>query len=702
MDMDMDIAANNRAAATRAPQNQVEAERMFVEGIYTGHFRKTKENDCDLHPTTCTGHLVDFPCTWVNYIIPQTHYLKIALESHGNLTNGKYSPSQVHEIWAAANATKSNVAAVWFTPDILYQKYVNTDAAFQSIILPPPSQDCNDARISAQDRCSEHYQDQIGDILGACDEPPQPLQKVIATSLYQSTYDPQIGEAKKSPAYEAIQAFTLTSLQVGKLFDNWLQVGKDKDQKWNHDPREATCQWVVDNLDLVQTFIPRTYPRVLQAKKRHMAGFLFFVAFGFGILATTLVVLCIIFVYRQRERRVMKQAQVEFLLLLLSGLFLVAIASIILSIPPYSDASCVASIWLFNVGNTLELVPLIVKVAAIYRLVTAAQRMRRIVLKRQYLFTVVFLLASVVVLICILWTTLDPPGIETELLLTDNVTEEGETIVTSQYFCSSKSDLWRHICLTWYCILLLSASVFTFQTRKLRHDVNESQTLAILIYSHFFFVLLRLLTTFLEKSSLERADADLYRSLIFSCDTISVVVIYFVPKFFFVPDRDNNNNNNNNIARFLTTRRNPDGNQRQTNNTSSSSAGGPLEFSSSTSSERTKTNPITGEEYIEQETAQRDSLVVCSEERLETVFEEDSERDMDASSSNKYTAGEDLSAIMTLDIEQENGFVVVVAAVAAAGEDYSSTDHHDDEFCLGLPPNNDENVWYCKDCRRLA
>jgi hypothetical protein len=41
-----------------------EEDRMFVPGLYTGHFRKTEENDCEAHPNTCTGHIADYPCGW--------------------------------------------------------------------------------------------------------------------------------------------------------------------------------------------------------------------------------------------------------------------------------------------------------------------------------------------------------------------------------------------------------------------------------------------------------------------------------------------------------------------------------------------------------------------------------------------------------------------------------------------------------------
>jgi hypothetical protein len=48
--------------ARRGPHDASEEERMFVEGIYTGYFRKTEENDCERFPHNCTGSIVDYPC----------------------------------------------------------------------------------------------------------------------------------------------------------------------------------------------------------------------------------------------------------------------------------------------------------------------------------------------------------------------------------------------------------------------------------------------------------------------------------------------------------------------------------------------------------------------------------------------------------------------------------------------------------------
>lgn len=80
--------------AQRAP-DETENKRMFVEGLYTGHFRKTEKSDCDLNPSNCTGHIADYPCSWSSYTTAQTYHLKIPLDGDGDEPNGGYSKYHV-------------------------------------------------------------------------------------------------------------------------------------------------------------------------------------------------------------------------------------------------------------------------------------------------------------------------------------------------------------------------------------------------------------------------------------------------------------------------------------------------------------------------------------------------------------------------------------------------------------------------------
>jgi hypothetical protein len=132
--------------ALRPPMNETEMGRYFVPedgGAFAGYFRATDENDCDQFPSSCTGHIADYPCGWTSNVVPQAHYLDIAVKSSGPEPGASgYSYESLLEIWHAANNTKSNVIMYWWTPDSLVDLYVGTDAEFTKIALPKPTQEC--------------------------------------------------------------------------------------------------------------------------------------------------------------------------------------------------------------------------------------------------------------------------------------------------------------------------------------------------------------------------------------------------------------------------------------------------------------------------------------------------------------------------------------------------------------------------------
>jgi hypothetical protein len=128
-----ELVSNNTCAtadsvATRAPEEE-EYDTYFVKGLFTGYFRKTDENDCEKNPTTCTGHITDYPCGWSSNVRPVAYWNNIALESNGPMpgSNG-YGYSQIVQIMQAANATKSDFLVLWWYPDLDYQRYLGTDA----------------------------------------------------------------------------------------------------------------------------------------------------------------------------------------------------------------------------------------------------------------------------------------------------------------------------------------------------------------------------------------------------------------------------------------------------------------------------------------------------------------------------------------------------------------------------------------------
>jgi len=103
--------------AQRAPEED-EGGRYYQDGDYTGYFRATDDNDCGdsdndfLNLTTrkCTGHIANYPCEWPSYMETQLFHLNIPLQKE------HYSYGQAVELWNAANATRSNLMMMWWTP----------------------------------------------------------------------------------------------------------------------------------------------------------------------------------------------------------------------------------------------------------------------------------------------------------------------------------------------------------------------------------------------------------------------------------------------------------------------------------------------------------------------------------------------------------------------------------------------------------
>jgi hypothetical protein len=227
----------------------------------------------------------------------------------------------------------------------------------------------------------------------------------------------------------------------------------------------------------------------------------------------------------------------EFLWVLLCGLLLVSIGSLLIAVPP-KNGTCVAIIWTINIGYSLELVPLIVKMTAFYRLMRAAKRLRHVKLTTSLLFGWVVGLTFLVVIFLSLWTALDPPEISPEYNMLESVSDDGNALqVFVTHFCESYSQAWSYAAVGWHLVLLAAATVQAVHTRSLRKEINESQTLAVLIYSHAVFVVLRLLVLLLD-GTINRTDLANASSLIFAVDVIATIGIYFFPKFL-APDEKN-------------------------------------------------------------------------------------------------------------------------------------------------------------------
>jgi hypothetical protein len=322
-EVSIDGCATDDGIASRPPAAaDGENDRMFVEVLYTGHFRATDKNDCVKHNATCTGHIADYPCGWTSPVVGQLYCLNIALESNGaEVGSGGYTYQQLVDMWHAASATTSNLVMYWWKPEALYQEFQGTDAEMQRVSMPVPTQKCVKSRVSAEDRCSENLQVRVGSPEGVCDDPPTQIGKLIAGSLYNIIHAPTVSDAVRSPGYDVLDRFSISELQPREIFDYWGNTTS---------PREAVCQWAADNVDYLKTFIPRTSPRELREEDVGPLTYATVLAGGF---ATILVLFTCVMVHRGQNRRAVQNAQVEFLWLLLVGSLMVIMGAIATGVP---------------------------------------------------------------------------------------------------------------------------------------------------------------------------------------------------------------------------------------------------------------------------------------------------------------------------------------------------------------------------------
>lgn len=511
--------------AQRAPLDETEVDRMFLKDVYTGHFRYTEKNNCTLFQDNCTGHAANYPCGWTTNMEVNTYHLGIPLDPNNGPNGGPggYTQSQLMEMWDAANATHSHLIMFWWFPEPLVQRFAGTDAEFQRVVLPPYTFECAQAfddREDWNDSCG-NLTERVGYPEEACEWPTEPLRKMITGNLNDVlSRSPQ---ATQNPAYDTLRLFQMSELQLGQLFD--LRESEET-------PRDAACTWLANNFELVSGWIPPTFPRTTREDSQSELAIAVLIL---GIASAVFVVFSTVMVYHKRTKASVRFAQLDFLYILLSGAFSVSFGSIMTSLPA-SSATCTAGIWFVHLGYTLELVPLIIKAAALNTMLISAHRLRRVTLSRRKLHGAVVLIGFVIAVYLAVWTAVDPPRKVAEFSFSSETRESKqaltEFIVNKIFYCSGgESDAWAYSGLGWNALLLLCASVLAFQTRNIKQDFNESRTLAFLIYSHSVFVVLRI-GTYLLSEYFEGSTLRYMRGMLYAVDQIAACIIYFIPKFF--------------------------------------------------------------------------------------------------------------------------------------------------------------------------
>ncbi len=505
--------------ATRPPESIEEGNRYYAAGFYNGHFHATEKNNCTANPTTCTGAIIGPPCSWATYIEGQLYHNGIVgLEMNGPLNpNGGYPGPRLKEIWYAANATQSPIIMHWYEPDALPVHFSGSDYEFHTIAFPAPSYECERNRPSVNERCSDSVMERRGDPEGACMNTIQTLSFVIVKSIRDNTY--AVEESDQSPAYETLKNTKVTNLDMAVILQAWQQ---------GMDPREAVCDWVVENLEHLEEFVPPGYPRKLTQRSKYSSWYLWMAQILGGMIGLA-TVMAIVLCFKYRETKTMVFTQPLFMMLVLFGFLLICSGAVLYAFEPGSVA-CTLSAWLIVQGYTIELVAVLVKTSAINQLVQSSKKMKRVNIRRNVMLMKVLGVNLVVSACMIAWTVVDPPkDMETRVVIEKDDSVEVEV----DHKCASLSVGWRLAAFAWQLILLILAAVLAYQSRHVMEQLNESKSLAMMVYCHFLFACLRGVTSFFYVyDTLPSSVTSALFSLNYSFDALFAMTIYIFPKIW--------------------------------------------------------------------------------------------------------------------------------------------------------------------------
>lgn len=515
------------------PSDKTEASKYFVDGSFKGYFRITDANDCGKNPSNCTGHFIDPSCNWTTYAENQFNWQNISLASAGSLQpNSGYTAEQVNEIVLAANATKSDIFFWWWTPELLISSYTGTDMEFVRVGLPAPTQECIDYQqqhFGPTTQCITSYEDRIGESVGSCDYQMDELQKVISMGLHIAALQDQAKNplVLRSPALNYLKAFQVSSLSISHILAKTMEVKKPGLE--DYASREGLCEWLYDNIEpLLDQIDLKANPRFFMEADNMHAG-LRKAALSLGITSLIWVAITAVMTMKWRTKQTIRLARVDCLIWILLGFALLGASSV-----TEIYGHCNLTVWLMIIGFTMELVPILIKIATINKLVRYARIHQRADINPRHLdFTLLGVLLMVLAYLGA-WVLIDPLKPEPFATILDDEELRSHHVAVNE-FCKTEHVFWAYINRGFLALTLIILSVFTFQSRHVFEEFNESQGLAFMIYSHTIFFMLRLGVLSLVNSGIIPLDLKHPTLSIFtSLDAIFAVSFYFGQKFLSI------------------------------------------------------------------------------------------------------------------------------------------------------------------------
>lgn len=260
-----------------------------------------------------------------------------------------------------------------------------------------------------------------------------------------------------------------------------------------------------------------------------------------------LVLACV--VIRYRYAAIIRAASFEFCILIFAGSFLAygGVWAMFAPAKPGQDAtSCVAQIWLPQLGFAMIFAPLFLKTYRLSRIFTQ-EKLMAVSLPNCYLFGFLVAIMAVVVTWLALWTTLGQPE------PTVSVSADGLSQFTK---CRSKEAFWSIAMILMDGFALLYGVLLCYQVRNTPTTFNESRWIAYSLYNTAFcgLIIVSLVYGLADDVAIQSALVSI--GLLWC--TSATLCVLFLPKLYNIwmgvidgsqstrtyIASDNNNNNN--------------------------------------------------------------------------------------------------------------------------------------------------------------
>ena len=239
-------------------------------------------------------------------------------------------------------------------------------------------------------------------------------------------------------------------------------------------------KWIGDDCSVEVLEDYNLYPAWLQA-----------LCYSLFAIQALVCISCGVWMYKKRETRQVKAAQPLFLNLVLFGCML-SISSILVAAQQADPNSedlppCALFPWLFCLGFSITFGTLFAKIWRVWRLFKSAVEFQRVVITVRYTLSIIAAITSVDVIICLVWTIVDPLTWTRQVIREDKYGEPLESVAK----CTS--DHWSAFVWTiamWHTVVIILACVICYLSKDIPSKFSEGKSLAAAMGSNLQIILL--------------------------------------------------------------------------------------------------------------------------------------------------------------------------------------------------------------------